>query len=51
MAENVRIVGLSGSARVGGNTDLVLNEALAAAKAEGAEVNMIRFLTIVFCRA
>jgi multimeric flavodoxin WrbA len=38
----VLIVGLSGSARVGGNTDLVLNEALAAAKAEGAEVNMIR---------
>ena len=36
------IIGLSGSARVGGNTDLVLNEALAAAKAEGAEVNLIR---------
>jgi len=38
----LRIVGLSGSARVGGNTDLVLQEALAAAKAEGAEVNLIR---------
>jgi len=38
----VRIVGLSGSPRVGGNTDLILQEALAAAKAEGADVNLIR---------
>ncbi|MGD0643681.1 MAG: flavodoxin family protein [Candidatus Bathyarchaeia archaeon] len=41
-AGNVRIVGLSGSPRVDGNTDLVLKEALAAAKAEGADVNLIR---------
>ena len=38
----MRIVGLSGSPRVGGNTDLILQEALAAAKAEGADVNLIR---------
>ena len=38
----MRIVGISGSPRVGGNTDLVLQEALAAAKAEGADVNLIR---------
>ena len=36
------IVGLSGSPRVGGNTDLILQEALASAKAEGANVNLIR---------
>lgn len=40
--EIVIIVGLSGSPRVGGNTDLILQEALAAAKAEGADVNLIR---------
>ena len=38
----MRIVGLSGSPRVGGNTYLVLLEALAAAKAEGADVSLIR---------
>ena len=38
----MRIVGLSGSARVGGNTDLVLQGALEAAKAEGAETSLIR---------
>jgi multimeric flavodoxin WrbA len=36
------IVGLSGSPRKGGNTDLILQEALEAAKANGAEVNLIR---------
>ena len=36
------IVGLSGSPRVGGNTDLILEAALEAAKAEGANVKLIR---------
>ncbi len=36
------IIGLSGSPRVGGNTDMILQEALTAAKTEGAEVKLIR---------
>ena len=36
------IVGVSGSPRVGGNTDLVLKVALDAAKAMGADVKLIR---------
>ncbi len=36
------IVGFSGSPRVGGNTDLILQETLEAAKAKGAEVKLIR---------
>lgn len=36
------IVGISGSPRVGGNTDLILKESLAAAKEEGASVKLIR---------
>ena len=36
------IIGLSGSPRVGGNTDMILQEALEAAKGEGAEVELIR---------
>jgi multimeric flavodoxin WrbA len=36
------IVGISGSPRVGGNTDMILQEALAAAKEEGANVKLIR---------
>ncbi len=39
---NVLIIGLSGSPRLGGNTDMILQEALEAAKAEGAEVKLIR---------
>ncbi len=38
----MQIIGLSGSPRVGGNTDLILQEALASAKTEGADVNLIR---------
>jgi multimeric flavodoxin WrbA len=38
----VRIIGVSGSPRAGGNTDIILSEALAAAKEEGAEVGLIR---------
>jgi multimeric flavodoxin WrbA len=38
----VLIVGVSGSPRVGGNTDLVLKVALDAAKAMGADVKLIR---------
>ena len=38
----MHIVGLSGSPRVGGNTDLILEAALKAAKAEGADVKLIR---------
>ena len=40
--ETLRIIGVSGSPRVGGNTDIILSEALAAAKEEGAEVRLIR---------
>ena len=36
------IVGVSGSPRVNGNTDLILNEALKAAEANGAQVKLIR---------
>jgi multimeric flavodoxin WrbA len=38
----MRIIGVSGSPRVGGNTDTILNEALMAAEKEGAEVGLIR---------
>jgi multimeric flavodoxin WrbA len=38
----LRIIGVSGSPRIGGNTDIILQEALAAAKEEGAEVGLIR---------
>ena len=38
----LRVTGISGSPRVGGNTDTILHEALAAAKEEGAEVQLIR---------
>jgi multimeric flavodoxin WrbA len=38
----MRILGISGSPRVGGNTDLILNEALNAAKSCGAEVKLLR---------
>lgn len=41
-AGKMRILGLSGSPRVGGNTDIILNEALKAAKREGAEVSLMR---------
>jgi len=40
--EKMLIVGVSGSPRVGGNTDMILQEALAAAKEEGADVKLIR---------
>jgi len=36
------IVGVSGSPRVGGNTDMILQEALATAKEEGADAKLIR---------
>jgi multimeric flavodoxin WrbA len=35
------IIGVSGSPRIGGNTDIILQEALVAAKGEGAEVGLI----------
>jgi multimeric flavodoxin WrbA len=38
----VRIIGISGSPRAGGNTDIILSEALASAKEEGAEVSLVR---------
>jgi multimeric flavodoxin WrbA len=38
----MRIVGISGSPRIGGNTDLILNEALKAAESSGAETKLIR---------
>ena len=36
------VLGVSGSPRVGGNTDLILNEALKVAKSNSAEVKLIR---------
>lgn len=38
----MKIIAVSGSPRVGGNTDMILNEALAAAEQEGTEVELIR---------
>jgi multimeric flavodoxin WrbA len=38
----VRILGVSGSPRVGGNTDLILNEALKVAQSSGAQTALIR---------
>lgn len=38
----MRIIGISGSPRVGGNTDMILREALMAAEEEGVEVGLIR---------
>jgi multimeric flavodoxin WrbA len=38
----MRIVGISGSPRIDGNTDLILNEALKAAESSGAETKLIR---------
>jgi len=38
----MHILGISGSPRLGGNTDMVITEALNAAKEEGAEVELIR---------
>lgn len=38
----MRILGISGSPRRGGNTEIIMNEALSAAAAEGAEVALIR---------
>ena len=36
------ILGISGSPRLGGNTDIIIKEALSAAEEEGAEVELIR---------
>lgn len=38
----MRVIGISGSPRVGGNTDLLLEEALKAAKEEGVDVKLVR---------
>jgi multimeric flavodoxin WrbA len=38
----MRIIGISGSPRVDGNTDTILREALTAASEEGAEVELLR---------
>ena len=38
----MRIIGISGSPRVNGNTDLILNEALKVAESNGAAVKLIR---------
>lgn len=38
----MRVIGVCGSPRSGGNTELILNEALIAAKEEGAEVGLVR---------
>jgi multimeric flavodoxin WrbA len=38
----MRIIAISGSPRAGGNTDIILQRALKAAKEEGAEVKLIR---------
>jgi len=38
----VRVLGISGSPRAGGNTDRIVQEALNAAKEEGAETELLR---------
>ncbi len=38
----MNVLGVSGSPRVDGNTDLILNEALKAAKSSGAKVKLLR---------
>ena len=38
----MHILGISGSPRLGGNTDIIITEALNAAKEDGAEVEFIR---------
>jgi Multimeric flavodoxin WrbA len=38
----MKIIAISGSPRVNGNTDILLNEALQAAKSEGAQTQLIR---------
>ncbi|MGQ9781334.1 MAG: flavodoxin family protein [Nitrososphaeria archaeon] len=40
--EKMLIIGISGSPRVGGNTDMILQEALTTSKEEGAIVKLIR---------
>ncbi len=42
MDKSVRVLGILGSPRRGGNTELLLNEALKGAASEGAEVEEIR---------
>jgi len=53
ISEQQRVVGIVGSPREGGNTDVLVNEILQGAKASGAEVEVIalRDLTIEPCRA
>lgn len=41
MEQNLQVLGIAGSPRRGGNTDLLLEEVLAGAKEEGAKVNTI----------
>ena len=52
MAEGVKVLGLFGSPRRGGNTELLLEEALKGAEKEGAEVERIYLsdLTITPCK-
>jgi len=52
LAERVKVLGILGSPRRGGNTDLLLEEALKGAEAEGAEVELLRLsdYTITPCR-
>ncbi len=42
----VKVLGIVGSPRVGGNTELLVAEALKAAEAEGAETEMIRLAEV-----
>jgi multimeric flavodoxin WrbA len=53
MGDTLRVFGIYGSPRRGGNTDLLLTEALRGAEAEGAEVERLRAgdLAIRPCRA
>ena len=52
MAEGVKVLGLFGSPRRGGNTELLLEEALKGAEKEGAELERIYLsdLTITPCK-
>ena len=53
MSEQVRVIGIVGSPRQGGNTEILVNEILQGAEAAGARIDLValRDLTIEPCRA
>ncbi len=53
MVKEMRVVGIVGSPRIGGNTERLVSEALAAVAAEGIETELVRLsgLDIKPCNA